>query len=499
MSPLPRNPHLYEINLMTWLSELGEREKRRISLTGIPKSEWVNLKDRGIDCVWLMGIWERSRKSGEIARNLPELCEQCRAILPNFDPEDIVGSPYAVHDYVPDPRLGSMKDLVLLKNSVENEGLSLILDLVPNHTALDHPWVGEHPEWYIRDAPVGEGDACREGFFRVADAPGKPCLANGRDPYFPPWTDTAQLNYQHPEAVRAMLGTISKISSCCHGLRCDMAMLVLRDIFQRTWADYLERGMKAEEFWPRAIGSIRSRGRPFFWIAEAYWGTEDALFQSGFDYIYDKTFYDLLRNEDIQGLKGHLSMPVDRQEKMIRFLENHDEPRAMEAFGPKRVRSALVIQSTVPGMKFWQHGQFEGNRLKVPVQLRRAPLEEPDPEFRTFCDKLLREVAHRVFKEGDWRICKSSGWPDNQSHQRLLVWCRRLHEERRLIVVNFSSGPVQGYVHLPQAWLPQREMICFHDSLKDERFHRSVREVETRGLYVALGEMDFHFFRIEEE
>ena len=154
--------------------------------------------------------------------------------LPDFVLDDIVGSPYAVYDYSPDHRVGSPDNLQSLRRSLEKEGLFLILDFVPNHTACDHPWTRRNPERFVQDSGAGS-EPCPEGFFRVLDAPGGPCIAHGKDPYFPPWTDTAQINYASPEAVSAMLETLTHISKYCHGLRCDMAMLVLRNIFWKTW------------------------------------------------------------------------------------------------------------------------------------------------------------------------------------------------------------------------------------------------------------------------
>jgi hypothetical protein len=225
---------------------------------------------------------------------------------------------------------------------------------------------------------------------------------------------------------------------------------------------------------------------------------EQELLDLGFDYSYDKTFYDLVVSEDTQGLKAHLSAPVAFQERMIRFLENHDEQRAKEVFAPEKIQSAMVIHATLPGMRFWHHGQLEGNHISVPVQLRRGPLEQPLSGLKTFSKTLLQEVNHPVFHNGRWEMCETSGWPDNQSHLSLLAWCWRQGEERRLIIVNFSSSLADGYVRLPDGWLPEAEQFLCRDPLKRECYHRNAAGVSTSGLYVRLREGDFHFFRIEK-
>ena len=481
---------------MTWLNQLSQKEQRKITLKNIPVREWRRLREMGIDLIWLMGVWHRSPYSRQVARDDKRFINACRSILESFEMEDILGSPYAVYRYIPNPGFGSLHDLAALKRNLEDEGLLLILDFVPNHTACDYPWIRENPAYYIHTQPESSGH-CPEGFFPANVALGRTCIAHGKDPYFPSWTDTAQVDYSNPETVHAMLDVVSNISQSCHGFRCDMAMLVLRRVFRETWPDYVKTEASPEEFWPLAIKDTVHR--PFLWLAEVYWGMEKELLNLGFDYAYDKNFYDLLLKGDIQELKAHLSAPVAYQEKLARFLENHDEARAMEVFGPERIYPAMVVQSTLPGMRFWHHGQLEGNRIRVPIQLRRTPVEPPESEFADFCDMLLHEVDHPVFHKGSWQMCQTYGWPDNPSHRDLLTWCWRRDNDRRLIVVNFSSSPVQGYVRMPDNWLPISESLSYHDVLKDRNYTRSTPQVQASGLYVELGPWDFHFFTVRKE
>jgi hypothetical protein len=159
----------------------------------------------------------------------------------------------------------------------------------------------------------------------------------------------------------------------------------------------------------------------------------------------------------------------------------------------------MVIQSTVPGMRFWHQGQFEGNRIRLPIQLRRAPLEMRQPDFADFCERLLSEVDHPVFHDGTWQMCDTYGWPDNPSHRHLLTWCWLWDDDRRLIVVNFSSSAVQGYVRMPDNWLPAGESLFYRDPLKNDNYLRSTEQVQASGLYVELEPWDFHFFSVERK
>ena len=415
-------------------------------------------------------------------------------MLEDFKAGDIAGSPYAVGRYLPDPVFGDNRDLLALRKRFTEMGLCLILDFVPNHTACDHPWISRNPEYYVRAGQTKKGQ-CPKGFFPAKDVPARPCIAHGRDPFFHPWTDTAQINYGNPQASAAMLDTLSDISRYCHGLRCDMAMLVLNDVFFKTWRRHVKDSVH-KEFWPLAIERLKSEGSLCLLIAEVYWGMEQKLIDLGFDYAYDKTFYDLLVEDDIKGLKAHLSAPVEKQENMVRFLENHDEPRAMHVFGAERIFSAMVIHATVPGMRLWHHGQFEGNRIRVSVQLGRAPKEPVRHELKAFSEKLLQEVNHPVFHDGVWNMCEIRGWQDNPSYRNLMAWCWRKGKERRLIVVNFNSSPAQGLVKLPVNWLPGGEKFICLDPLKGDKYKRSTAQVDTSGLHVELEKWDYHFFRV---
>jgi len=495
MSAHRKHPHIYEINLMTWIADISCRERNPIALKNIPKREWRRLKEMGMDFVWLMGMWQRSPDSVRKARNVSDLLQECKSILKDFDIEDITGSPYAVYDYIPDPAFGTPEDLLSLKKELADEGLFLILDFVPNHTACDHKWINKHPEYYLQHDMPAEGD-CREGFFPADTLAGKKCIAHGKDPYFPPWTDTAQIDYSRSETMDRMTRAMTLIAEYGGGMRCDMAMLMLKDVFLATWDPHITDADR-EEFWPFAINQLRSNVDACVLLAEAYWGKETDLLSHGFDYVYDKTLYDLMVDGNIQGLKNHLFKTSHQLDKMVHFLENHDEPRALTSFGPERIKCAMVIQATLPGMRLWQAGQFEGRRVRAPVQLRRAPKEGTDPDLKQFSEKLLKEINHPVFHDGDWQICSTAGWPDNQSHENLMAWCWRQFGERRLIITNFSFSAAQGFVKLPTSWLPGAKQFIMTDLLNGESFVRSTAEADYTDVYVALDSGAFHFFRIE--
>jgi len=272
--PYRPHPHLYEINTWVWLEHLSRRAGRQVTLGGVPDAEWDALRRLGFDFIWLMGVWERSPESARLQRSDPSLSPQFDQALPGWRPEQVVGSPYAVRRYQPDPRIGTSNDLDGVREKLRARGMRLILDFVPNHTALDHPWVEAHPEYYIRGSmedPRNEPDA----FFALpSGASADFSIARGKDPYFPPWRDVAQLNLFHPGARAALLDELREIARHCDGVRCDMAMLILNDVFATTWSRFLD-GVAApgKEFWTLAVEALPD----FVWLAEAYWRLEQRL------------------------------------------------------------------------------------------------------------------------------------------------------------------------------------------------------------------------------
>ena len=320
-------------------------------------------------------------------------------------------------------------------------------------------------------------------------------FARGKDPYFPAWPDVLQLNAFQPGLRRAAIETLSEISGQCDGVRCDMAMLMLNDVFERTW------GQRAGprplgDYWTTVIPATRLKSPEFRFIAEAYWDLEWELQQQGFDHCYDKRLYDRMDRGDAESVRLHLLADRAYQERMIRFIENHDEPRAATAFPSGKGRAAAVVLLTLTGAKLLHEGQFEGRKVRLPVFLARRPAEPIDLDLAVFYERLLPEVTRDVFRDGEWRPCERSGWPDNQSHLDVLAWCWAKDGERSLVVVNYREDPSQARVHVP--WDDMRGKVWrLHDALSGEAYDRSGDEMQDAGLYVDLGPWQCHLFRME--
>jgi hypothetical protein len=177
---------------------------------------------------------------------------------------------------------------------------------------------------------------------------------------------------------------------------------------------------------------------------------------------------------------------------LVRFIENHDEPRAAASFSPEEHRTAAVLIGTLPGARLYHEGQFEGRKVRLPVFLGRRPDEPADKELENFYKRLLAATASPVFGSGEWSLCERSGWADNLSYQNLVAWSWEKEDERRLIVVNLSDGNVQARVRMPIPGM-EGKTLTLVDLLSGARYDRSADEIQGEGVYVELGPWGIHF------
>ncbi len=487
MSQPDRRLSIYEINTWVWLSALSQQSKTPVDLGSVPSVEWDAIAQYGFDAVWLMGVWERSPAGVAIANSNPNLLNDFHRALPDFHPEDNVGSAYCVRCYVVDQHLGGPEGLATARRELAKRGLRLLLDFVPNHVAPDAPWIEEHPEHFMQ-ATAADLQQHPASYIQV----GETIFACGRDPYFPPWPDVVQVNAFDPGLRAAVIERILDIAGQCDGIRCDMAMLLINNIFARTWGGSAGPA-PATEFWPAVIQAVRRQYPPFLFLAEAYWDLEWELQQQGFDFCYDKRLYDLVDHGDPEGMRLHLGADLTYQEKLIRFIENHDEPRAAAAFSPEKEKAAAIIAATLPGAMLFHEGQFEGRKTRVPVFLGRRPNEVPDHACRLFYSRLLAAIDTPMFREmlhqGQWTLCPCLGWPDNLSSRKLGAWCwtmgRTRENNRCLVLVNLSPGNVQARVRVP--WVDLAGSVWrLNDALSEAGYDRDGDEIQNQGLYVDL-------------
>ena len=480
-------PYLYEINTWPWLHQLSVEAGRPVDLSTVPDERWAALADAGFDAVWLMGVWARSAAGAAIALNNTELVESFHAVLPDYRPDDVVGSPYCVADYQVDSRLGGRDGLAHARAALARHGLGLVLDFVPNHVAPDHPWTRTNPELFVRGSSQDLEDD--PGSFVAIDGS---VLARGRDPYFPAWPDVVQLNAFAPALRAGVVDTLRDIAEQCDGVRCDMAMLMMNGVFAKTWGARVGAPPE-QDYWPAVIPAVRQTHPGFRFIAEAYWDLEWALQQQGFDFCYDKRLYDRLVAGDTRQVRPHLSADRQYQQRLLRFIENHDEPRAAAVFDERRQRVAAVAALTQTGARLIHDGQFDGRKVRLPVFLGRYPDEATDRELSGFYHTLLAALKDSTFRTGTWTLCDCTGWPGNDTTADLVAWCWD-GESRWLIVVNLSDAEASGLVRAP--WNDLRGgAFTLTDPTTNAEFERTGDDL-TDGLYVELAPWGWHLLRV---
>ncbi|MGD0089512.1 MAG: alpha-amylase family glycosyl hydrolase [Planctomycetota bacterium] len=498
--PWPKYPLVYEINTRPWLAELSAKQGRRVTLDKVPTDEIDKLVRLGFHAVWLLGAWTTGREAIEAVSNHPELRDSYRQALPDFTPEDVCGSSYAVTAYQVPAQHGGPEGLAAFRRKLAQYGLRLILDFVPNHTARDHRFVTERPEVYVCGT---EEDLAREpqGFFKTSAAV---IMAHGRDPYFPHWPDTAQVNYAQSPGREALKSELLSVAAQCDGIRCDMAMLVLPDVVERVWGGHLGANPIRKSFWKETLEELRQHYPNCLLLAQSYWDMEWRLQQEGFDFTCDRRLYERLQQNDFRGVRLHLQAERSFQDRSARFTEFHESARALSAFGPARSRSAAVATFFCPGLRLIHDGQLEGRRIKLPVQLCRRPAESEDIETYLFYENILSVLQDPIFQEGVFqqREVHPTGWGDTSNESLLaLSWGPPAHRSSGslagfLIVVNLGGSRAYGRVPFPAEVFSAGKPYVFHDRFDGKRYEREGGELVWPGLYVALEGHQAHIFEI---
>jgi hypothetical protein len=290
-----------------------------------------------------------------------------------------------------------------------------------------------------------------------------------------------QLNYGNPQLQRAMIGELERIAGQCDGVRCDMAMLVLPDVFERTW------GIRAKPFWPTATESVRQEHPDFQFMAEVYWDLEWTLQQQGFDYTYDKRLYDRLVAGHARPVREHLLAGLDFQDRLARFLENHDEPRAAATFSPEVHQAAAVISYLSPGLRFFHQGQFEGRRKRISPHLVRGPQEPLDKSLNQFYERLLAVLRQTPVRDGQWQLLECTpAWEGNWTNNCFLVFSwQRATETPLVIAVNYAPNQSQCHAHLPFPDLAGKEWQL-QDQLQPASYEWNGDDLQGKGLFLDM-------------
>lgn len=260
-----------------------------------------------------------------------------------------LGSPYAAKDYrAVNPAYGTAADFRALVDAAHARGMKVILDWVPDHTSPDHPWVTEHPDYYIRDTS------------------GKPSVPREPDGKLTDWTDVVQLDFKNPavrrEITDAMKYWLQEFN--LDGFRVDVA------------------GFIPYDFWREAVPAVRaSVPRTILLLAE--WDDLE-MHRLGFDLTYAWDSYDHLKAVWQGGpvstfIRSELAemrdMPAGGMR--MRFSTNHDktawdDPPLKIFGGSAGARAAFVAVALLPGRPLLYNGQEVESPQKLGLFEREA-------------------------------------------------------------------------------------------------------------------------------
>lgn len=480
-------PSLYQINTRVYLTDLSKEIGRKATLDDIPDSSLEAWAGFGINWIWLLSVWQTGEKGRQVSRTNAHWRKEFEDTLPDLQESDIPGSGFAITDYTVHQQLGGNEALIRLRERLRKHGLKLMLDFVPNHTAIDHPWAATHPDFYIHGNEQLIASQ-PENYTHVDLKHGSSILAYGRDPYFSGWPDTLQLNYGNDQLQQAMRDELGKISELCDGVRCDMSMLILPDVFKRTW------GIEVNEFWPDAIQSVKAKNPTFVFLAEVYWDLEWRLQQAGFDFTYDKRLYDRLKSGEGVAVRHHLNAELSYQNRLTRFLENHDEERAALVFNESKHKAAAILTYITPGMRFFHQGQWEGRLKKISPHLKRGPKEFTNSSVESFYHKLLILLKQPVFQT-QWQLAEVLPLnAHNQSHANFISFIWNAGQNRVAIVVNYSPGPGQCFIKFP---LEVSGHWRFIDQCSDTVYVREGVTLTQQGMYFDEPAWKYYVFKLE--
>lgn len=493
MATWKANPIVFEINTWVWLRDLSAKYDCAINLGNVPNAEIDDLASWGFDAVWLMGVWRRGHATRLSALNY---LHEYRVALPDVTEADVPGSAYAIQDYQVEEQIGGRHGLAVFRERMAARGIKLILDYVPNHVATDHSWIQRHPEFFLQGA-TAELETRTEEFFLAYTVNGRKVIARGRDPYFPPWIDTAQLNAFSPDLRRAAIGTLIDIGKQCDGVRCDMAMLMLNGVFAETWG--ARAGLQpARDYWTEIIPAVRGAHPQMLFMAEVYWDLEYEMLRQGFDFTYDKRLYDRVIDNDISAIRAHLSADPVFQRSQIRFIENHDEERAAAVLGKDRQRIAATLICTLPGAVLLHDGQLTGQQVKLPVQINRRPRQPLDSLLEGFYRTLLGEARHALYLLGNWQLIETRPAQDgDRASDSLIAYTWEYGAERRLITINLADAWSRSLLDLSHWDSPNCCSLRLHDVLSESYREMVIDDSLGRSIFLEVAPLSAHIFRVD--
>jgi Alpha amylase, catalytic domain len=373
---------LYQIHTRDFLFKISPTAK----LKDVPVGFWQDLKLKGINQIYLLGVWSVC----DFAHNLAKKSYITTAS------QTTVGSCFSIDDYTIDPIIATEQEFLDFKKMINGLEMNLVLDFIPNHFGCSTPLLDSNPEVFLKTT---QPDLDSQFWF---DHNGIKFLY-GKDPNFGSWHDTVQVDYSNPKTHAFMKQKLEYIATMCDGVRCDMSMLVESEIFQRTWSNLLQRELPPySSFWQTVIPKIKNLYPNFIFIAEVYWEMEKQMIGSGFDYVYNKSFLDYLIHQDYAKLQANLRyFNVDH---CVYFLENHDENRSASTLEKSKISLCVVLLCFLGGIQFFYDQQWQGQSVRNPIQILESQTTQTNLKIELLYKNLLEYTQQSVFEIGKTKI-----------------------------------------------------------------------------------------------
>lgn len=541
------NAVLIAKNAYVWLDQLSKKYGREFTTIGqIPEKELAKLVDWGINCLWLIGIWERSPASKEIKR----LCGNPEAIP----------SAYSIFDYIIAEDLGGEESYLKLQEKSTRVGLRLAADMVPNHMGIDSEWVRKYPgrflsldekpypsysytgpdlsgteniSIFLEDHYYSTSDAAVV-FKRVDHLKNETrYIYHGNDGTAMPWNDTAQLNYLRKDVRQEVISTILKVAEKFSVIRFDAAMTLTKRHYQRLWfpppgqggaiPTRAEHGLSKDEFqqrfpdefWKEVVERIAEERPDTLLIAEAFWMMEGYFVRNlGMHRVYNSAFMHMLRDENNakyrKVLLDTLSHDPRILKRFVNFMNNPDEETALSQFGKGgKYFGICTMMATLPGLPMFGHGQIQGLHEKYGMEYKKAYYEEvPDQDL---IDRHKREIfpllkKRSLFSGADHFVLYDFTTHNGSVNQNVFAYSNRLDTQSALVVFNNKWEEAKGIVR--SSPLPGEEKLAsqlgldrdpntftiFQDQISGLEYIRPTTDLFDHGLQLALGAYDYHVF-----
>jgi glycosidase len=538
-----------------WLAQLSRQYGRNISrLDQIHDEELATLSRRGLNSLWLIGVWERSRAS----KTIKQLCGN----------QDAVASAYSLFDYTIADDLGGEAAYINLRDRAYHHGVRLASDMVPNHMGIDSPWVVEHPDWFVsrQDTPYPSYSfngpdlsqdprveiKIEDHYFDQSDAAvvfrrrdrasGETrYIYHGNDGTSFPWNDTAQLDYLNAAVREQVIQTILHVARLFPVIRFDAAMTLAKRHFHRLWfpgpgssgaiPSRAEYGMSQaefdrcmpQEFWREVVDRVAAEVPGTLLLAEAFWLMEGYFVRTlGMHRVYNSAFMNMMRDEENAKyrsvIKNTLEFDPDIMKRYVNFMSNPDERTAIDQFGKgDKCFGVAAVMSTLPGLPMFGHGQIEGFTEKYGMEYYRPRYDESaDPWLVERHEREIAPLLHRraLFAESSNFLLYDFFQDSGRVDENIFAYSNRNGNDRALVIYNNHYGETRGTIDFSAAYadkgsgqLRQRRLreglgldgdpslvFAWRDSLTGLEFLRRANDISERGLTLDLHAYECHVF-----